>query len=96
MYHLGLIERVFVPETYLYIGSRSVGKKDLDTYEVSNLTIQEMYSLGEGADLSEHVGKLALNSNYLIQDNIVRKFNKTKLNAFGFEVQIGKFIYNNI
>lgn len=96
MYHLGMIERVFVPETYLYISSITVGKKDLDKYEVSDLTIQEMYNMGEGADLTKHVGKLALNSNYLIQDNIVRKFNKTKRNVFGFDVQVGKFVYSNI
>jgi len=95
MYRLGLLKRTFIPETYLSIGSRQVSKRDFDRYEVAELTIQEMYNLGEGGDLTKYVGKLAKNSNYLILDNTVNKFNRITNNAFGFQVEVGKYIYHN-
>ena len=94
-YALGLISRKFIPDTYLFIGSRQVSKKDLAAglFEESNLTIQEMYDLGEGASLMEHKGKLAKGSNYLILTDSVEKLEKTRKNALGQEIFIGRFIY---
>lgn len=92
---LGLISRKFIPETYLMISSRQVSKKDIaaGTFEESNLTIQEMYDLGEGASLAEHKGKLAKGSNYLILDDQVTRCFKTRRNFLGQEVYIGTYIY---
>ncbi len=73
LYELGLINRKFVPNTYLSITKRQVKKVDLPKYEESNLSIKEMYDLGEGADISMHKGKIAKGSNYLIQGDTVEK-----------------------
>lgn len=94
LFHLGLKTRTFVQRTYLFIGSRQVGKKDLNKYEESDLTIKEMYALGANADLSVHNGKLAKGSNYLVLDNKVSMVGETGFDAFGNKVKIGNFIYN--
>ena len=73
LYKLDLINRKFVPNTYLSITKRQVKKLDLPKYEESDLSIKEMYDLGEGADISMHKGKIAKGSNYLIQGNTVEK-----------------------
>lgn len=93
LYRLGLKKAVFVPETYLMIATQQVAKKRLHLYEESLLTIQELYALGEGADLTEHVGKVAKGSNYLILGDKVLKCEKTRRDAFGREVVIGEYIY---
>ena len=93
LYRLGLKKAVFVPQTFLYIGTQQVAKKRMHLYEETSMTIQEMYALGEGADLSEHVGKLAKGSNYLILGDTVMKCERRKRDAFGREVVIGDYIY---
>lgn len=91
---LGLKKRTFIPDTYLSISFTTVSKKNANNYEEAPLTIQEMYSLGEGADLTEYVGKLAKNSRYLITGNVVKKEIKTRL-ILGQNVQIGTYIYHD-
>lgn len=72
LYRLGLMGRRFIPNTYLTFDKRQVKKVDLPKYQESNLTIQEIYQLGEGADISMHKGKVAKGSNWLIEDDLIK------------------------
>ena len=78
LYRLGLKMRKKVDEfeTRLSIGFQSVKKIDAHKYEESDLTIQEMYALGAGADISRHVGKLAKGSRYLILRGTVDSYER--------------------
>ena len=96
LFKLGLIKRTFVPNVRLMINSRQVKKIEMETYQVADLTIQEMYALGAGANLSAFTGKLAKDSNLLIIGEEVISFEETKLNCFGQNVLIGKYIYEKI
>lgn len=78
------MRRIFVPNTHLIIGKQSVAKKNLSNYEEAELTIQEMYALGEGADLSKYVGKIAKGSNYLIYSDKVLKY-EDKFGEYKYE-----------
>lgn len=93
LYHLGLKTREFIPNTYLAIAKRMVKKVEMKNYDESELTIQEIYALGEGADISSHTGKLAKGSNWLIEGTIISECEETRANCFGQEVRIGKYIY---
>lgn len=74
LYRLDLAERTFVHDERLFIGTQQIKKSELDKYEEAELTIREMYDLGEGADLSKYVGKRAKGSNYLVFSDQVKKF----------------------
>lgn len=93
LFHLGLKARKFIPETYLFIYSRQIKKRDLPLYEESPLTIQEMYALGENADLTPYVGKVAKGSNYLILGEKVSKVEKTGVNRIGQKITFGDYKY---
>ena len=73
LFRLGYKNRKFIPDTQLVIISRKVAKKQLALYEEAPLTIREMYALGEGADLTQYVGKIAKGGNYLILGDKVEK-----------------------
>ncbi len=94
LFHLGLATRTFIPDTHLFIASRQVSKKSLGQYEEAELTINEMYELGAGADLSEYTGKLAKGGNYLIQGTEVKELESTGIDAFGNKRVLGKYVYN--
>ena len=58
--------------TKIHIPARQVGKAKLADYEIAELTLDEMYALGEGADISMYTNKVAKGSNWLnitIDDN---------------------------
>lgn len=93
LYHLGLMKRTFIPESYLSINKRNVGKSEMKNYKEAELTIKEMYALGENADLSRFVGKLAKGSNYLILGSKVEKVYKSGLDRLGRTAYFGKYIY---
>ncbi|NDW19419.1 hypothetical protein D0T53_10935 [Dysgonomonas sp. 216] len=95
LFHLGLKQRQFIPKTYLSIWKRSVSKKDLakGTYEFADKTIQEMYSMGENADLSKYKGKIAKDSNYLILGDKVELVEDKGSDDFGNATTIGSFVY---
>lgn len=93
LYHLGLKTREFVPNTYLMIAKRMVKKIEMKNYEESELTIQEIYALGAGADISAHKGKLAKGSNWLIEGTEVVECKETRLDYLGRTNIIGKYIY---
>lgn len=93
LFHLGLKKRVFIPLVRKNIGSMTVKKVEMKNYEVADLTIQEMYELPVGTDISMFKGKLAKNSNRLIFSDVVSETVETRPDAFGNSVQIGKFIY---
>jgi hypothetical protein len=95
LYHLGLKKRTFVPRKHLYIWSRMVKKTDVRNYEESELTIQEMYSLGAGADISAHTGKVAKGSSRLILGGIVEEVIEKGLDVFGQVADMGDFIYHD-
>lgn len=90
---LDLIDRVFIPDTYLSISNTQVKRSETHLYEESDLTIQEMYELGENADLSAHVGKRAKGSNRVIKGDKVQLLISTRQNAFGQSVQVGTYEY---
>lgn len=94
LFHLGLATRTFIPDTRLFIASRQVSKKSLGQYEEAELTINEMYELGAGADLSKYTGKLAKGSNYLIQGTEVKELESAGIDAFGNKRVLGKYTYN--
>lgn len=94
--HLGLKKRVFVSDTFLYIRNIQVKKITLPNYEIADKTIREMYALGKDADLSEYIGKIAKDGNYLILGKKVEEVEKTKLNCFGNSVAIGSYNYYDI
>lgn len=93
LFALGLVERVFVPETFLSIFKQCVKKTEIANYAESNLTISELYDLGANSDISQHTGKLAKGSNYLILGSKVELLNKTKVNRLGQSVTLGNYIY---
>lgn len=93
LFNLGLKNRVFIPDTRLMIMTTMVKKSTIENYEVSDLTIQELYRLGEGADISKYTGKIAKNSNILIQGNKVEKINVKKQDCFGNSLLAGRYIY---
>jgi hypothetical protein len=78
------------------IANRAVAKKDVSQYEESDKTIQELYALGANADISEHKGKLAKGSTYLILGDKVNEEIKMKRDPFGNPVKIGQFTYSDI
>ena len=96
LYHLGLKQREFIPETFLLIATRKIAKKQLGDYEEADKSIQEMYALGANADISEYKGKLAKGSNYLILGDKVDEEIRERPNAFGDFVQVGSYVYSDI
>lgn len=93
LYRLGLKTRTFIPNTFLAIAKRMVKKVEMKNYEEADLTIQEMYALGAGADISAHTGKLAKGSNWLIEGTEITEHEETRTDHFGQKVRIGKYIY---
>lgn len=96
LYHLGLINRTFVPDTRLFIDKRMVKDKEVGNYQEADLTIGEMYALGKDADISQYKGMLAKGSKYLILGDKVVEEKQTGINALGQTVYRGKFIYDKI
>lgn len=96
LYKLGLMRRTFIPNSFLFIGKRMVKKSAMLNYEEAELTIQEMYDLGEDADLSQFVGKLAKGSNYLITSSKVDKVLESYTDRLGNTVYRGKYIYEQL
>ncbi len=94
LFHLSLATRTFIPDTRLFIATRQVSKKSLGQYEEAELTINEMYELGAGADLSKYTGKLAKGSNYLIQGTEVKELENIVIDVFGNKRVLGKYVYN--
>ena len=96
LFKLGLKEREFIPATYLSISTRQVAQKKLQDFEEADKTIQEIYSLGKGADLSKYKGKLAKGSNLLIQSDKIEQVEKTRRNYFGDIVRLGDYVYKDV
>ena len=96
LYKLGYKKRTFIPLKRLFIGTQQIAKKKLKDYEEADKTIQELYALGAGADLSKYKGKRAKGSNYLILDDKVGEYIETRRNFLGNKVQIGDYVYEDI
>ena len=94
LYHLGLAKRTFIPKTYLWIDKQAIAKKNISKYEVCDKTIQEMYAMGEDADIAEYKGKLAKDSNYLILGDKVEKHEEQTKDILGQTVTRGRYIYD--
>jgi hypothetical protein len=60
-------------------------------YEVADITIQELYNLN---DISAYQNKILKGTAYLITGDRVHQYEETKVNSFGQEVKIGKYIYH--
>lgn len=63
-YRLGLTSKTI--EYGKKITSRMVAKRDVDNYEVADVTMSELYALPIGSNISQYTGKIAKNSRYLI------------------------------
>jgi hypothetical protein len=94
LFHLGLAQRVFVPQTYLSHGLSSIKMSTVLNYEVADITRQELFKLPEGADISQYTGKVLKGTNNIVNSKIVERFERKRTNAFGQEVTIGNYIYN--
>lgn len=95
LYNLGLKKRRFEQSVRIFIPTQQVKKKKLAAgeYEYSEYTIQELYNMVKNKQsIKSHIGKVAKNSNYLILDD-GKEFLETRVNCFGEEVKIGKYIY---
>jgi len=93
LYNLGIMNRTFVPDTFLFIEWKSVKKSDVKIYREAELTLKEMYALGAGADISMYTGKLAKGSNRLIIGTKVEELNVTTTDICGHIVDLGMYIY---
>lgn len=94
LFHLGLRHRTFVPDTRLIIGFYCVAYKKMSAdIEEADLTLSEMYALGEGAVLSAYVGKRAKGSNRIITSSKVEKVEVTTTDRFGIKRTVGHYVY---
>lgn len=93
LYHLGLKQRKFIPLTRLCMNTQQISKKKMSNFEMSNLTISQIYAFGAGADISAHTGKLAKDSNYLILGSKIEELEESYVNRLGYVVRRGKYIY---
>lgn len=73
LYRLGVKGKRIINNTRPFIMTRFLKKKDVAQYEEAPLTIQEMYALGIGADLSSYKGKVAKGGRHLIQGDKVEE-----------------------
>lgn len=93
LFRIGLASRTFAPSTSVVIETKQIKKAIMSQYEECALTMQELYALGEGADISAHTGKLAKGSNRIIVSTTVVRINNTMINRLGEEVQLGTYTY---
>ncbi|GAB6977127.1 hypothetical protein [Prevotella falsenii] len=66
LYRLGLKGKKVINGTRPFILTEFLKKKDVAKYEEAELTIQDMYALGVGADISAYKGKVAKGGRSLI------------------------------
>lgn len=92
-YRLGLINRRFIPEKRKTINCYRVKKVVAAEMIEAPYTIQELYAMPIGTDLSEFKGMVAKGSNWVIDGGIIVEENITRLDCFGNEVTIGYFEY---
>lgn len=99
MFRLGLKKRTFVPNIIerLVIDADFISKDERKKLneERLNVTIKDLYAMGEGADLTEYVGKVTSDGKWRIKgDKVVKDvFEETGTDFLGQKVRIGKYIY---
>lgn len=97
MFRLGLKKRIFIPLVRKYIDTRKVKKSEIGTkFEVSDVTIQELYAMPADTDITQYKGKVCKGSNYLVLGDSVKESEEMRLNMFGEPVAIGTYVYSNI
>lgn len=102
LYALGLKNRVFIPEKRKDIGAYQVKKKEAKAYEEADKTIQEIYSLPVGTDLSAYKGKRAKSnkegkiSNWIITGDVVSEVGVYARDFLGNSVPLGRYEYEDI
>ena len=96
LFRIALATRTFAPATSLVIESKLIKKATMSQFEESTLTIQELYAMGEGADISAHAGKLAKGSNRLVVSTEIKRINNTIINRLGEVVEVGTYTYTAI
>lgn len=94
--HLGLMKRTFIPHVSKSVPTTQIKMKKVKDYEQADLTIQEMYELPVGTDLSKYVGKVAKSSNYRIDGNKITEIFSYRSDMFGQKVKIGEYKYELI
>jgi len=102
LYRLGLKNRIFIPETKKDIGAYQVKRAEAKSYEEADKTIQELYDLPVGTDLSAYKGKRVKSnradkiSNWIIGGDVVKESQVYTSNILGQHVPIGKYEYTDI
>lgn len=98
LYRLGLKQRKFVPIKHKIIPTQQVSKKKIEdgSYQEADVTMQQLYDLPAGSDISEYKGKIAKDSNYLITGDKVQEYTETDKNAFGDVTKVGDYEYYDI
>lgn len=95
LYHLGLKSRIFIPLKKKFISTRKVSHKDISNniYKEADKTIQELYNMEVGTDISQYKNKLARNSNYLILADKIEELEITGRDFLGRDTVKGDYIY---
>jgi len=102
LYRLGLKNRIFIPETKKDIGAYQVKRAEAKSYEEADKTIQELYDLPVGTDLSAYKGKRVKSnradkiSNWIIGGDVVKESQVYTSNILGQHVPVGKYEYTDI
>lgn len=94
--HLGLAKRTFIPKVVKNVPNHQIKRREVCNYEEADLTIQEMYELPVGSDLTKYVGKVAKGSNRVIDGPEVLEGYVTKADIFGQSQKVGEYIYELI
>lgn len=82
---LKIMQKKFVPSISLMIHKRQVKKTEISNYKEADKTIQEIYKMGLGADISMYKGMLAKGSNWLIEGERIERY----------ETGFGDYEYSN-
>jgi hypothetical protein len=69
LYRLKLLKKTHIPIFKKYIQGRPIKKSEIKNYEIADKTIQELYELNVGDDISIYKGKISKNGNYLLTGN---------------------------
>ena len=93
LFRIGLATRTFAAASSLIIETKQVKKATMSQYEECAFSMQELYAMGEGADISAHTGKLAKGSNRIIVSTTVVRMNSTIINRLGEVVEVGTYTY---
>jgi hypothetical protein len=91
LYRLGLKERIFIPETYKSVPTRTIKKKETKNFPKANITMKELYELPDGTDISKYAGMLAGESQNLILPGTIT----TRVSKDPQGRELGRYVYKD-